>query len=97
MIASSQKATAGSFVLYYEGYATTSILYDASEEDVEVALSTISIIQGVDVDFSLGYSGACSSTAINIIQASNSHRNTNMLRQMPGREDLPAVGSINKL
>ena len=58
-------------MLYFEGHATTSILYDASEADVENALSTISVIQqGVDVEFSLADSGACNTTAINVIQAS---------------------------
>lgn len=58
-------------MLYYEGHPTPSIRYDASEEDVRAALSTIPVIQGVDVEFSMDSSGACNSTAINIIQASH--------------------------
>ena len=53
-----------------EGYATVSLPYDASEADVEDALSIIPVIQGVDVEFSIATSGACNSTAINVIQAS---------------------------
>lgn len=38
---------------------------------MEDALSVIPvIIQGVDVEFSIATSGACNSTAINVIQAS---------------------------
>lgn len=66
----SRKATAGSFVLYYEGYATASLSHDASEADIEDALSIVPVIQGVDVEFSMPTSGACNSTAINVIQAS---------------------------
>lgn len=47
-----------------------SLPYDASEADVEDALSIIPVIQGVDVEFSIATSGACNSTAINVIQAS---------------------------
>ncbi|CAM9494096.1 unnamed protein product [Scytosiphon promiscuus] len=62
------EASAGSFVLYYEGYPTTTLAHDASETDVEVALSAIQLIQGVNVEFSIPSSGACNSTAINVIQ-----------------------------
>ncbi|CAM9299639.1 unnamed protein product [Hapterophycus canaliculatus] len=62
------EATAGSFVLYYEGHPATTLPYDASEVDVQSALSAISLIQGVNVEFSIPSSGACNSTAINIIQ-----------------------------
>ncbi|CAM9203672.1 unnamed protein product [Ectocarpus sp. 12 AP-2014] len=62
------EATAGSFVLYYEGYPTTDILYDASEADIESALAAIPDVQGANVEFSIPLSGACSSTAINVIQ-----------------------------
>lgn len=63
------KATAGTFVLYYEGYPTTTLLHDASEANVETALSAIPVIQGgVNVDFSIPSSGACNSTATNVIQ-----------------------------
>ncbi|CAM9607255.1 unnamed protein product, partial [Sphacelaria rigidula] len=62
------QATAGSFVLYYEGYASRTLLYDSDEEDVESALHSISILQGVDVTFSIPSSGACNTSAINVIQ-----------------------------
>lgn len=63
-----RQAASGSFVLYYEGYATTSILHDASEEDVRDAIETIPLIQSVDVKFSIPSSGACKIAAINVIQ-----------------------------
>lgn len=71
----SRKATAGSFVLYFEGYATASLSHDASEADVEDALSIVPVVQGVDVEFSIATSGACNSTAINVIQVST-HTNS---------------------
>lgn len=63
-----QQATAGTFVLYYEGHPTPSILYDASEADMEKALKSIPTIQGVAVEFSSPSSGACNSSAINVIE-----------------------------
>lgn len=68
VVATVQKAAAGSFVLYYEGYPSTTLSYDASEADVRAALSAIPAIQGVDVTFSIPGSGACNSAAINVIQ-----------------------------
>lgn len=55
-------------MLYYEGHATGSILHDASESDVESALAIMPVVRGVNVDFSLPSSGACNSTAINVMQ-----------------------------
>lgn len=66
-----QKATAGSFVLYYEGHPTTSISHAASAASVEAALSAIPAIQSVNVVFSNPSSGACNSAAINVIQVSH--------------------------
>ncbi|CAM9684713.1 unnamed protein product [Pylaiella littoralis] len=63
------QATVGTFVLYYESYPSATLRHDASEADVETALSAIPVIQGgVNVDFSIPLSGACNSTAINVIQ-----------------------------
>lgn len=55
-------------MLYYEGYATPPLLYDASETDLEDALKSIPIIQGVAVEFSNPSSGACNSSATNVIE-----------------------------
>lgn len=44
------------------------MLYDADEEDVESALETISVLQDVDVTFSIPSSGACNTSVINVIQ-----------------------------
>lgn len=63
-----QKATAGSFVLYYEGHPTATISHAASAAMVQAALSAIPAIQGVNVDFSVPSSGACNSAEINVIQ-----------------------------
>lgn len=65
------KATAGSFVLYYEGYPSTTLSYDATKGEVQAALSAIPTIQGVNVAFSIDDSGACNSDAINVIQVSH--------------------------
>lgn len=73
MAAFVHKATAGSFVLYFEGYPTTTLLHDASEADVESALSSIPATQGINVEFSIPLSGACNSTAINVMQVSHVH------------------------
>lgn len=59
-------------MLYYEGHATTSIVYNADEEDVESALKMISVLQDVDVTFSIPSSGACNTSAINVIQVRSS-------------------------
>lgn len=56
--------------MYYEGHASTSILHDASPDDVKGALESIPVIQGVDVDFSVPTSGACNASVINVVQAS---------------------------
>lgn len=67
-VAFARKAIAGSFVLYYEGYPTTTLSHDASAAKVKAALSAIPAIRGVNVNFSIPLGGACSSAAINVIQ-----------------------------
>lgn len=67
VVAFAHKATAGSFVLYYEGHPTTTLSHDASAANVKAALSAIPAVQGVNVDFSIPLN-ACNSAAINVIQ-----------------------------
>jgi len=59
-------ASGGSFVLYYRGKPSDTIAYDATEDEVEAALTYINRLTEVDVSFSTG-SAVCNADDINVV------------------------------
>mmetsp|Transcript_22484 Transcript_22484/g.35644 ORF Transcript_22484/g.35644 Transcript_22484/m.35644 type:complete len:689 (+) Transcript_22484:238-2304(+) len=59
-------ASGGSFVLYYRGKPSDTIAYDATEDEVEAALTYINRLTEVDVSFGTG-SSVCNADDINVV------------------------------
>jgi len=59
-------ASGGSFVLYYRGKPSDTIAYDATEDEVEAALTYINRLTEVDVSFGTG-SAVCNADDINVV------------------------------